>query len=222
MSAGSRRRAPGGRYASILMGIAIWGGAVQATDLDLPEVSLVEAATVAEMPAPAVGEVREFVGPVASIDCSRWEVVESNVPDALVSQCEHYKIYFKRSEHLNLHKITAANDELAVEFTPAYPGIEFPLAVGNQWRRRYHGHSVIEDVRWQGDVTCDVADFAQVDVAAGTFKAFRIECRDRWQVGDAESSVTSTTWYAPEVAGVVKSVNYEDSRWNTELKAYSR
>ena len=126
------------------------------------------------------------------------------------------------SEQFNLYKITAAKDALTLEFTPAYPGIQFPLAVGKRWRKSYVGHSVLEDVTWDGDVTCEVADFAQVAVAAGVFKAFRIECRDHWKVGGAESSVTSTTWYAPEIEGVVKSVNYEDARWNTELKAYSR
>lgn len=202
----------------------VTGAGVQANefDLDLPEVSLVEAATVAEMPSPAVGEVREFVGSVASIDCRRWEIIESDEEDALVSQCEHYKIYFKRSEHLNMQKITAAKGEVAIEFKPAYPGIEFPLEVGNHWRKPYVGHSAIEGVTWDGDVSCDVADFAEVKVAAGDFKAFRIECRDHWKIGDAESSVTSTTWYAPEIASVVKSLNYEDPRMNTELKAYSR
>ncbi len=71
-------------------------------------------------------------------------------------------------------------------------------------------------------MSCEVADFAKVNVAAGDFDAFRIECKDRWKVADAESSVTSTTWYAPELGAVVKSVNYEDPRWNTELKRVAR
>lgn len=218
-----RRWVPRDRYGWLLtLGVVALGHAAQANDIDLPEISLVESATVAEIPSPALGEVREFVGPIATINCSRWEIVESDVEDALVSQCEHYKMYFKRSEQFNLYKITAAKDALMFEFTPAYPGIQFPLAVGKHWRKSYVGHSVLEDVTWDGDVTCEVADFAQVAVAAGVFKAFRIECRDHWKVGGAESSVTSTTWYAPEIEGVVKSVNYEDARWNTELKAYSR
>ncbi len=206
---------------ALWLGMSLLFGAARAGDLDLPEVSLVEASTVAEMPSPEIGEVREFVGSVATIDCSRWEIIESDVEDSLVSQCGDYKFYFKRSENLNMHKVTGANGVVAVEFTPAYPGIQFPLAVGKHWRKPYKGHSAIEDISWEGDVDCEVAEYAQVEVAAGVYKAFRIECRDHWKVGDAESSVTSTTWYAPDAGGVVKTLNYEDSRWNTELKAFS-
>lgn len=212
------------RFAALLGILSAAGGATtQAEDfaLDLPEVSLVDAATVSGMPDPAVGEVREFVGAVASIKCSRWEIVPSDDPDVLISQCEHYRIHFRRSENLNMFRITAG-DEPAVTFEPAYPAVEFPLEVGRRWRKKYTGDSMIEGIQWRGDVSCEVADFADVDVAAGRFKAYRIECRDRWKVADVESSVTSTTWYAPEVEGVVKTRNYEDSRWDTELKAYSR
>lgn len=199
------------------------GGTALAEDfaLDLPDVSLVDAATVSAMPEPRIGEVREFVGAVASIPCSRWEIVPSDDPDVLLSQCEHYRIHFRRSEHLNMFRITAG-EETAVSFDPAYPAIEFPLEVGRSWRRKYTGDSMIEGVQWRGDVSCEVADFTDVDVAAGRFKAYRIECRDRWKVADVESSVTSTTWYAPAVEGVIKTRNYEDSRWDTELKAYQR
>ena len=216
------RGAQGVRFGGrLFLGISLWPGAGWAGELDLPDVSLVEASTVAEMPSPEIGEVREFVGSVATINCSRWEIIESTDDDALVSQCGDYKFYFKRSDNLNMQKVTGPNNTVAVEFTPAYPGIQFPLAVGKHWRKQYQGHSAIEDISWQGDVACDVADYAQVAVAAGVYKAFRIECRDHWKVGDAESSVTSTTWYAPEGGGVVKSLNYEDARWNTELKAFS-
>jgi len=195
--------------------------AMSGVGVDLPAVSLFDSATVAEQPTPALGEVREFVGPVATINCSHWEIVESEDADALVSQCEHYRIYFKRSANLNIFKVTAAN-EIAVEFKPYYPGIKFPLQVGKRWRQRYEGYSAIEQVSWSGDVECEVADYADVTIAAGTFRSFRLECKDRWKVGDAESSVNSTAWYSPEVQGVVKSITYEDPRWNTELKAYSR
>jgi hypothetical protein len=190
--------------------------------LDLPDISLVEQSTVADIPTPTVGEVREFVGAVGSINCSRWEVIESEDPDLLVSACEHYRIYLKRSEGLNLHKVTAAKGEVALEFTPAHPGIQFPLEVGKHWRKQYVGHSNIEGITWNGDLECDIPDFADVTVAAGTFKAFRIECKDRWKVGENGSYVTTTTWYAPDVPGIVKSINYEDARWNTELKSFSR
>lgn len=193
-----------------------------AGDLDLPDISLVAAATEAEMPQPKPGEVHEFVGSVATIPCSRWEVLPSPDPDTVLSACGEYRMYFLRSEQLNLHRVTMAEGKEAVRFEPAYPALQFPLAVGKHWRKAYQGQSALEDISWQGDVSCEVADFARVVVAAGDFEAFRIECRDRWKVADVESSVTSTTWYAPAAGAVVKSVNYEDSRWNTELKSLSR
>jgi hypothetical protein len=196
--------------------------ATLANDLDLPDISLVAAATEASAPSPKVGDVHEFVGAVATIPCSRWEVVPSDDPAVVVSACEKYRMYFKADDHMNLHHVVMPDGSEAVRFEPAYPALEFPLAVGRQWQREYKGHSTIEDIAWDGDVSCEVADFAPVEVTAGRFDAFRIECKDRWKVADAASSVTSTTWYSPEVGGVVKSVNYEDSRWNTELKAWSR
>lgn len=196
--------------------------AAGANDLDLPDISLVAAATEAAMPEPSPGDLHEFVGSVATIPCSSWEVLESTDADLVESACGDYRMYFKRSEQMNLHRVTTADGKELVRFDPAYPALQFPLAVGKHWRKPYAGHSLLEDIAWQGDVSCEVADFAKVNVAAGDFDAFRIECKDRWKVADAESSVTSTTWYAPELGAVVKSVNYEDPRWNTELKRVSR
>lgn len=193
-----------------------------ANDLDLPDISLVAAATEAAMPEPSPGDLHEFVGSVATIPCNSWEVLESPDADLVESACGDYRMYFKRSEQMNLHRVTTADSKELVRFDPAYPALQFPLAVGKRWRKAYTGHSLLEDIAWQGDVSCEVADFAKVNVAAGDFDAFRIECKDRWKVADAESSVTSTTWYAPELGAVVKSVNYEDPRWNTELKRVAR
>ncbi len=193
----------------------------QELDLDLPDVSLVESAKVADVPAPRIGEVREFVSQVATLNCARWEIVESDLEGYLVSQCGEYKIYLKKDASYNMHKITA-NGKLAVEFKPFYPVIEFPLKVGKKWQAKYAGNSIVEDAMWDGNVKCEVADFTDVEVAAGVFKAYRIECQDRWKAAGMESSVNSTTWYVPDGTGVVKSITYEDPRWNTELKSFTR
>jgi hypothetical protein len=192
-----------------------------AQNVDLPEVSLLDEAAVASVPEPRVGEVREFIGNVGTMPCTRWEVVESDREGFLMSQCEQYKIYLKRDASFNMQQITA-NDEVVLEFKPYYPVIEFPLQVGKSWRGEYAGHSVIEDAYWDGKVKCEVADFTDVEVAAGTFKAYRIECQDRWKAAGMESSINTTTWYAPDIAAIVKTITYEDPRWNSELKAYSR
>jgi hypothetical protein len=168
-----------------------------------------------------VGEVREFVSQVATLNCTRWEIVESDLEGYLVSQCGEYKIYLKEDASYNMHKITAKG-ELAVEFKPFYPVIEFPLQVGKKWQAAYVGNSIVEGAMWDGNVKCEVADYTDVEVAAGVFKAYRIECQDRWKAAGMESSINSTTWYAPDGTGVVKSITYEDPRWNTELKSFTR
>lgn len=202
--------------ALLLLGMACAQGA---DDLDLPDISLVGSATEAPLPSPEVGDVHEFVGNVAGIPCSRWEVIESSDPAFVQSTCGEYMFHFSRAEHLNLHRVTMAGGKEAVRFEPAYPSLRFPLAVGKKWRIKYQGHSTLEDIAWQGDVSCEVAEFAAVKVAAGDYDAFRVECKDRWKVADAESSVTSTMWYAPSIEAVVKTVNYEDPRMNSELAA---
>ena len=35
-----------------------------------------------------------------------------------------------------------------------------------------------------------------------------------------ETGANTTVWYAPQVPGVVKSINRVDSRWDSELKDY--
>ncbi len=203
------------------LGTTSLSGAGAATnELDLPEVSLVDEGTVAEVPTPPVGATRDFVGPVAGVNCSHWEVVASPDKDTLLSACGEYKIHLKRSENLNMQKLTAAGDKTVMEFEPAYPVVAFPLEVGKHWHRQYTGHAAVADATWSGDMTCDVADFGEIKVAAGAFKAFRIECIDAWKMGPATTHYTLTTWYAPSIKSVVKSLNYEDPHMSTELKAY--
>ncbi|MSR14394.1 MAG: hypothetical protein EXR86_07490 [Gammaproteobacteria bacterium] len=197
-------------------------GSAQELDISLPDVSLAETSTLTDRPSPKLGEVREFTGAVAGVNCSRWEVVALDSDGQTVSECGTNKLYFKQDDHLNLHKATGPKDANILVFEPSYPGIEFPLKVGNHWHRPYAGYLAIEGLRWEGDLNCEVAEFSEVTVVAGTFKAYRIECHDNWTVGQTGSSLNSTTWYAPEIGGVVKTITYEDSRWNSELKAFSR
>ena len=188
--------------------------------VELPDISLADESTIAEQPIPKLGTVQEFVGPVATLHCSRWEVVAINQNGYLVSQCEQFKMFLKVDQSLNLHKVTAGKDD-ALIFEPGYPTIEFPLRVGKRWRKQYQAYSAIEGLRWEGDVKCEVADYGNIEVAAGKFKAFRIECHDNWKVGQAASSINTTHWYAPAAQGIVKTLSYEDPRWNAELKSYS-
>ena len=77
-----------------------------------------------------------------------------------------------------------------------------------------------EGLRWDGETTCRVVEFAPVTVKAGTMNAFRIECYDHRRAGMLETGANSTVWYAPSVPGVVKTINHEDPRWDSELADY--
>ena len=213
-----RRRAAAWAVTAAGIMLAIGSPAAEVT---LPDVSLADASVIAEAPTPHLGEVREFIGRIATVDCQRWEVINLDHKGDLVSQCANYKVYMTRAESYNLHEVTGAQDKPAVVFEPAYPVVQFPLSIGKRWRKEYTGYFAIEGLRWDGDVKCEVADFEDTTVAAGTYKAFRIECHDNWKVGPAASSVDSTAWYAPAVGGVIKAINYEDSHWNFELKSVS-
>jgi hypothetical protein len=97
--------------------------------VDLPDISLAEESTIADQPTPKIGTKQEFVGPIATLHCSKWEVTAVHQEGFLVSQCENFKMFLKEDQSLNLHKVVAGK-ETALVFEPAYPVIEFPLQVG--------------------------------------------------------------------------------------------
>lgn len=192
----------------------------QASEIDLPDVSPAATATVAAQPVPVPGSYQVFVGRVGSVDCQRWTVGATSADGELQSTCGGYTSHLSVDGHYNLHKITDATGAPLVVFEPWYPVVQFPLAVGQRWEQPYAGYLAQESLRWDGRIKCEVADFGAVEVAAGSLEAFRIECYDKQKVGMMETGATLTVWYAPAVPGVVKTLHYEDARWNSELADY--
>ncbi len=189
----------------------------QESGIALPDVSPGAAATVAAQPVPQAGSYLVFDGRVGSVDCQRWTVGTVSVDGELLSTCGPFTSHLSVDGHFNLHKITAAGNAPVVVFEPWYPVVTFPLAVGKRWESAYTGYLAVEGLRWEGRIQCEVADFGRIDIAAGPIDAFRIECYDKQKIGLMETGATLTLWYAPAVPAIVKTIHYEDARWNSEL-----
>lgn len=195
-------------------------GVASAEDIELPSISLLDEAVVAEVPVPLKDSFQEFVGRVGSVDCQRWEVTAINEKGFLESRCKGFQSLLSIAGNYNLSKMIGPDGQPVVLFEPYYPLVQFPLAVNKSWEGDYLGFLGAEGLRWEGHLKCRVAEYAPVRVAAGTLDAFRIECYDHQKSGMLETGADITVWYAPQVPGVVKTINRGDARWNSELKDY--
>lgn len=191
--------------------------AALAADIDLPDVSLAAETTTAETPVPKAGDFQTFDGRVGTVACSRWEVTAADEGGFLLSTCDKYKSYLSVAGSYNLHKIEGPDGKPLVVFEPWLPAVQFPLAVRKVWTERYEGYLASEGLRWEGEMTCRVVEFAPVSVKAGSFDAFRIECYDKRRAAMLETGANTTLWYAPSVPGIVKTVNHEEPAWDSEL-----
>lgn len=100
-------------------------------------------------------------------------------------------------------------------------GWDHPLAVGQQWRRPMRLTVHANDRTFAFDWRCTVSDHGDTTVAAGTLKAFRIECRNT--IGTHE-----VFWFSPAVHNFIRmSVRRDASSpfgvgtQDTELIAYA-
>lgn len=161
------------------------------------------------------GDRFAYVNGVFLLKCNRWEVKESDKSGHIVSKCGENTMYVASDTG---NPIMAVNDkgETVARFSPYFPALSFPLYVGKKWSGKYDGQQ--GRLRWTGDVSCESTAFEEVQVAAGKFGAFRIECANKWDSGIVFINGTkkSTSWYAPEAKLIVKSIN-DDSDWNYEL-----
>lgn len=171
-------------------------------------------------PSPAVGEVLVYKDRFLTVDCQRWEVTELDRDGYRISQCGDKTAYVDKDTG-RVFKIVSDDGYKLVRFKPGLPTLSFPMEEGKTWNDTYEGYTNADGAQWQGDTTCEVEARETVTVAAGEFEAYRIACTDSWSAPPFSGESHSTTWYAPEVGGVVKSVNKQDAKWNMELQAYS-
>lgn len=174
------------------------------------------AAQEATFVAPKVGDVREYAGRLFGVDCAEWTITEVRDDGTASAECAGHRISLDASG--NPQRAVGADDRPLVEFKPAAPGLRFPLTVGAHWRQGYTAFTAFNNLVWDGEANCRVEAYEPVQVPAGQFDAFRIECQDKWMVGPKFGFTHVTRWYAPAVATVVRQVHREDpARWNFEL-----
>ncbi|MBC5781435.1 hypothetical protein H8N03_00680 [Ramlibacter sp. USB13] len=114
---------------------------------------------------------------------------------------------------------------------PAYFFLGFPLQPGKTWQfdfiNQAQGRATNKVERW-----AKVVGWETVSVPAGTFRALRVEMKDRrlWQAGDGvfPDHWYTTVWYVPEVKRFVRLEREhraaDSKRWSyqaTILKSYS-
>lgn len=171
-------------------------------------------------PDARVGDRVTYSNGLAAIKCNVWEVTEPNREGEVVSKCGGNTLY-STIDNRNLIRVVNDRGETVIDTAPFYPALSFPLYVGSKWSGKYEGRQGMN--KWSSDVACEAVAYEPVQVAAGKFDAFRVECVDRWKVDGSpmHGMRKGTSWYAPAVGVTVKSVN-DDSRLNTELAGVSR
>ena len=173
----------------------------------------------AERPAPKVGDVYEYAEKYQTVSCKRWEVKEIK-EGMIVSRCGENTAYVS-AENGNIVRIVAGDGKSLDEFKPYFPYLAFPMKIGKTWSAKYNGFTAIDGYTWDSNVTCEVKAFEKVKVPAGELPAYRIECKDSWQVGGFSGTDASTHWYSPAAQAVVKVASPERDKWNSELTSFT-
>jgi hypothetical protein len=152
--------------------------------------------------------------PANPFRCSRWEF--QGIKDGLhVVSCGNYVAYH-RDEDYNWVRTTDRSGKVLAESSPYWPERSYPLWVGKEWKVRANGFRVPND-RWTSDVRAKVTALEDVVIAAGTFRAFRIELQDHWRASGGGSGVyRATYWYAQDAQLLVKGAG-SDPKWDFEL-----
>lgn len=89
-----------------------------------------------------------------------------------------------------------ADGKPVVRFDPPI-GWEYPLTVGKTWTTRHRMTQLATGAVVEYDFSCKVLDFEKVNVPAGTFDAFRINCK-------TSTGSDDTFWTSPAVQPFVK------------------
>lgn len=166
---------------------------------------------------PTAGTVHEYSGRLFGVDCARWTLASVAADGSAVAECNGHRLALD-GEGNPIAAVDPTGRKL-VEFKPAAPGLRFPLDVGAHWRAPYTAYTAFNNLVWDGEASCRVEAFEPIDVPAGRFDAFRIECQDKWMVGPKNGYTHVTRWYAPAVATVVRQTHREDpARWSFELR----
>jgi hypothetical protein len=181
--------------------------------------SLAADAPPADKPTPKVGDVLEYADKYYAVSCKRWVIQDTNKNGNVVSQCGDYTAYIAADG--NLVKIEDKNGKPLTEFKPQAYALAFPLQVGKKWEGKNIGFSAIDGYTWEDEAKCEVTGFETVKVAAGEFPAYKVDCKDSWQVGSFSGTDASTRWYSPKANAIVKVSSPGRDKWEMELTGFS-
>lgn len=177
-------------------------------------------APVTNKPEYKVGDYWVLDGKFNTVDCDRWEVVEINNAEGMfIEQCEDYKIYHSYENNYDTVKITKGNSKTVVEYDPPFQALKFPLKVGKTWEQEYSGYTADNNARWESKVEFEIESYEQIEVAAGTFNAYKINWQDSWRAGQYNGTNNVTGWWSPEVGMFVR-MKHPDPRFDFELTDY--
>lgn len=82
--------------------------------------------------------------------------------------------------------------------------LNFPLAVGKQWKFTDDYELTVEQVPGRGNFSAKVVGYGKVRVPAGEFDAFKLEAKGKWVTGGTTGEASWTYWYAPAARAIVK------------------
>jgi len=108
------------------------------------------------------------------------------------------RIYY-RVEDLALTR-EEVDGKIVREITPSmWRWVNFPMRVGASWAVKYHEDRPLDRQSEEIERTCMVEGEESLTVPAGTFRAFRVVCRNT-----RNDSLATTIWYSPQVKQMIR------------------
>ena len=135
-----------------------------------------------------------------------WRVISEETvegTDYYVVDSGRYQGYHRKSDLAYFQQ--KDRGVLEYKYTPPSPNFAWPMHVGRVWEQLYvqerpRDRSTSNLLRvWRVEAK------EKISVPAGTFQAFKIVSRNKWN-----NSVSSETWMAPEVKGIVRNDLHND------------
>ena len=112
-------------------------------------------------------------------------------------------------QDLNLVENKRTSGLIIYRATPAFPGYQWPLYVGETWQRGFQYTVQGGGVQYQATLTPQVVGLEKVTVPAGTFDAYKINQTLEYMAFNGTNSwggsQKTVLWYAPQTKSLVKS-----------------
>jgi len=171
---------------------------------------------IAEKPEYMAGSIWK-VNMQFPVKCKEWAITETNRNGYLIIQCDQYESYLDINNDFNFVKtVNTSNEKVIAEYKPYWPGIKYPMKVGDSWHGHYQGYVASTGWHWTSTTYTKVVGIEDLRIENKdlTYKALKIEMIDNWKDKNSYSGVNYLTyWYVPSLNAVMKMEN-SDPRWN--------